>query len=475
MGGNLDRMEPKHHMLLIYFDFLFFFLQKESSAKLKLENAIQKPSSKVDGRSTIPKPKTVSEASLIGSSSIPKSESDNKLLSLKGKTTDTSLTTKGRTQTELGNDTVKPLEPDNPIKQSKISSLAPKIKPPSSPSSVKSSTSRDNLTSGGGINAPVSVMQSSQGSQILGNSAGCTIPKPTAAVKGTTKVQKDDDPKSQSIVRSVQPQVVEVNNQSPSTADIIPNRDIDAMKNRSPASGGGSNRSGPLPKAMVSPMMSTKVSRNETTANNEDAFVRNKIETAFDKSSNVITQDICLRKNVKEGDEDDVSVNIKPMNPLSRASHYGYISSLSSSRNLAPSIHVPTYRMQQQGDANYGMGFKLQAMARKGLVANNNSLDDVCRPRSIQFSLDLRIIDGNLIVTPFLPTVFRRGFGGPFNGLHVGWRHVESKQPVRDGYGHHQRIHERGRCIAVCPHQSLQRRLEAPGVCQRLLRRTKHR
>ncbi|XP_023227055.1 neuron navigator 3-like isoform X2 [Centruroides sculpturatus] len=185
------------------------------------------------------------------------------------------------------------IQPDNPVRQSKISTLATK-------SSEKSSRS------------------GSQEESLVNNTG---IPKPTAAVKGTTKTKvvrnqdagygkgsRDDNYVSTRVEHS---------NQYQSSSLPKPDRSKDKQTEVTQAI------------AMVSPIVCSKT------------------EIADNQSSAEKEKEESKEEEVKESDSladeaEDIMVNIKPMQPLTRASPYGYTRLGWSARKMTPAGRVQT-------------------------------------------------------------------------------------------------------------------------------------
>ncbi|XP_063244116.1 protein sickie isoform X2 [Bacillus rossius redtenbacheri] len=181
--------------------------------------------------------------------------------------------------------------------------------------------------------------RSSLTSSSMGSCGGSSIPKPTAAVKGTSKMVKDD-------------------RQVPSPVKIVPHRSAGV-------DGGGTRQSGGMISvALVSPMPNLmsdsnypqhcrQVNRNammnanvqqKTDMNNE--ITKNsprKIETTFDNLDKVITYEAQpVQSRETTFGEDDTIMNVKPMQPLLRG--YTRVLGLSGSHIVPSGFHDRTRR-----------------------------------------------------------------------------------------------------------------------------------
>ncbi|XP_022249043.1 neuron navigator 3-like [Limulus polyphemus] len=371
----------------------------------------------------------------------------------------------------------KSIQPDNPIRQSKISSLIPKteraIKTASS-GSVGSFTDTGSVCSDG-MMADSSVTDRGNAQVSAQETGNSGIPKPTAAVKGTSKPPKEETrhnnaatsnvtqsvPSSSggylSVPRPIMPQEshtpvklsrdeiyvpIEINRQ------VLENRQLGSSRqhedNGSTSSLPKSDRSitertregsqGTISVAKVSPIMNTNISNatkeklprqqdnveerrpensnvplqaSQTRRGSEDSqresdpisdnCSRNSkskdsksVKSEVIPNAEMVTEIKSRRSAVKDvpkdtdgpscdteasfGEEaDDVIVNIKPMQPITRASTYGYIRSLGpfpSTRNFANKLQSPGLRLLTDFS---GTGGGRLGLSRQILTAGDSS------------------------------------------------------------------------------------------------------
>lgn len=307
------------------------------------------------------------------------------------------------------------IQPDNPIKESKISTLVSKSAGTETATAAKSFASKDSTT--GEALSSRSHMQTTSNQVAVG--VGTSIPKPTAAVKGTTKVSKDERRTDKGLtsanVTDASKKSVTANNGSTkalqtdkcngfkSAGKADGSSQVDFALLMAESSGAVTSPSMSLLRAsrndrgrnhennatnisiaMVSPMPSStlcdqatlcgrdvpsgdhgkppKPYQNKSDAVNRSVLkvgggggsstltTRSKMETTFDSTDEVITRETTSspaapKETTFSEEPEDIVINIKPMQPIVRASPYGYArglgtTSYSTARALVPSVHV---------------------------------------------------------------------------------------------------------------------------------------
>uniref|UniRef100_T1JCI4 AAA+ ATPase domain-containing protein n=1 Tax=Strigamia maritima TaxID=126957 RepID=T1JCI4_STRMM len=268
-------------------------------------------------------------------------------------------------QSDNGKDYTGALDLENHIKQSKIS-LIPKG------DKVKAGKFAEGKDGGStAVVSPTSTMNPGFASN------ACSIPKPTAAIKGTTKISKDE---KSILTNTVTAQVKTVRTNPIATAKVhaTPSTNISKHSVKPLKSDASTLTDPPKPVslsqssfprnaksdrkrsdnnptnvsiAMVSPMQSIgkEVSQEQIIQHRSSPKLstHSKVETTFDNTDKVITRETSLSNPAQETtfseEADDIMVNIKPMQPMMRASPYSYTRNLgvySLSRSVAPSLHV---------------------------------------------------------------------------------------------------------------------------------------
>lgn len=291
------------------------------------------------------------------------------------------------------------IKQDNQVRQSKIV-----VNLQEKPSNVSPSASRSNVNDtdplinnqclqGNNSSIP-SNMENNCNGQVM-SSPNSSIPKPTMAVKGTSKVTKEDkkaaNPGSESGGLTVisTPKSMKINNQDPQAGTKLSREDIyvavhiagpdtqvldtgqdkrGSNYNRSDRSRSESRSGSGVSIAMVSPIMSSNHKDNKNSSQNVQNSEKNMQSSPYSKedskppksksTSNFKPEHIyetCNKVSSRDvggilsGDNatiweegEDVLVNIKPMQPIVRASPYGYM------RGLGPlsSPRVVSTRMQ---------------------------------------------------------------------------------------------------------------------------------
>ncbi|XP_076054657.1 uncharacterized protein LOC143033284 isoform X3 [Oratosquilla oratoria] len=348
------------------------------------------------------------------------------------------------------------IEPDNPIKTSKISSLVPRPEAPmrsiggvpnAQESPVKGGTTANhppkethtaNLPQGNRTvppsssstpssmsepnhpqphlpaSSPITAAAGTPGSPLPTGPHGTGIPKPTAHVKGTTKTPQPEKGSPTGIVpassqnlnsphatpKEYQKMVKQSSSTQTSKGTKLPG---DAHPGETPQAQVGTPEAkdpkGSLPRqkqlgrredsssnisvAMVSPMPNNKekefVTPSESGSNISESSHSNsghsnsnssgnssviyKPESSDDSSSVDIKGHVRKQSEDKlESEEgDDVILNIKPMQPLVRASQYGYMRGLGlhAHRTVPPSLHVSRLALQDNANTVPQKGMKV--------------------------------------------------------------------------------------------------------------------
>ncbi|GFY62007.1 protein sickie [Trichonephila inaurata madagascariensis] len=348
------------------------------------------------------------------------------------------------------------ISPDNPVQQSKIvSNLTEKASSVSPSASTLSVTSEVTVIDASTINQnlpvsgipPSSSMESNCNGQVV-SSPNSSIPKPTLAVKGQTKVIKDEkrsqnsgsdsnlstssppktikDPQAgtklsrEDIYVAVHiagpdTQVLDTGQkQSPDKRNVnFSNKDRARSESRS-----GTNQSG-VSIAMVSPIMSSNhLKDNKNNAQTPEKSLNGvssddgkppKSRSSSNYKNNDPIYETCNKIASRDGgsglsgenatiweEEGDVLVNIKPMQPIVRASPYGYVRGLgplSSPRTVGPRMQ-PSLRIHsdygETGRLNSSRQFlnsldsaRMYGAGMKRVLSGCNSLVDPDYPNEI--------------------------------------------------------------------------------------------
>lgn len=335
------------------------------------------------------------------------------------------------------------IKPDNQIRQSKI--VANLTEKPSnvSPSASRSNivTETDSVINNQILNSAVcSSMENSCNGQIV-SSPNSSIPKPTLAVKGTSKVTKEEKKAASAgseggLTVISTPKSMKISNQDPHAGTKLSREDIyvavhiagpdtqvlDTGQDSRSSSFNKSDRSRPdnrttqsgVSIAMVSPIMSSNHKDNKNSPQNlqncerslqNSPFRENSKPPKSNSMSNFKTDHIyetCNKLSSRDvgsvlsaenatiwEEGEDVLVNIKPMQPIIRASPYGYTRGLGplSSPRVVPNRMQSGLRIHsdygETGRANSGRQFmssldsaRMYGAGMKRVLSGCNSLID---------------------------------------------------------------------------------------------------
>ncbi|KAL7644966.1 UNVERIFIED_CONTAM: hypothetical protein RMT77_004783 [Armadillidium vulgare] len=229
----------------------------------------------------------------------------------------------------------------------------------------------------------------SPSSPLSSSGVGTGIPKPTAAVKGTTKSVPDKSSPSSPNVNSPSsnkeyPNKIARNSPAPPIrrtpigGEAPPTPELRDPKGSLPRQRNLGRRedSNPPSVAMVSPMPVNNINNNNNNNNNNNQVSASESGSALSEmsqnsghsnsnssgGSSVIYKPSSEDENIekpfnkdigdkifKQEDSEDVIIDVKPMQPLIRAAQYGYIRGLGghNGRALPPSLHVSRMALQE--------------------------------------------------------------------------------------------------------------------------------